>query len=123
MTRPQDVSIGDFLQGGRDVVSSARAGGVITTAVASGPDGQTRACVTNGIYLVRDGDVPMAIMLRPTDRGPRSEFTVQIAAPSADTAQTALDEIRRLAADKSVFRGQVLSFGPELLGPGRGAST
>jgi hypothetical protein len=33
-----------------------------------------------------------------------------------------LDEIRRLAAERSVFRGQVISFGPELLGPVRMAT-
>jgi hypothetical protein len=40
------VGIGDFLQSAHDgPFGSAGAGGVMTTALPSGPDGQTRACM------------------------------------------------------------------------------
>jgi len=120
MARHMDVTISDFLQSGP--LSSAGATGAITEAVACGPGGQTRACVINGIYLVSQGDDRLAVMVLPVSRGPRSEIVVQVAGLSPGPAEAALAAIRELALAGSVFRGQVLSFGPELLGPGWGSA-
>jgi hypothetical protein len=122
MMRHMDVSIGDFIMPARDGLGRAGAGGVITTALPCGPGGQTRACVSNGIYLVHDGDVPLAIMLQPSDRGPmHAEVVLQIAGADIRRIEAVLDEIRRLAAERSVFRGQVISLEPEVFGPARQA--
>jgi hypothetical protein len=116
-----DVSITDFIDASGTVPGSAGAIGVMTEAVPCGPGGQLRACVVNGIYLVSDGDDRLAIMVRPVSRGPRAEVVLQVAAPTAASAEATLDSIRQLALSGSVFRGQVLTFGPELLGLGIGA--
>jgi cell division protease FtsH len=122
MMRHMDVSIADFIMSSREVLGSAGAGGVITTAVPCGPGGQTRACVSNGIYLVHDGDVPLAIMLQPSDRGPmHAEVVLHVAGADIRRIEAVLDEIRRLAAERSVFRGQVISLEPEVFGPARQA--
>jgi ATPase family associated with various cellular activities (AAA) len=114
------VGIGDFLQAGSSgPFGAAGAGGVMTTAVPSGPDGETHACVSHGIYLVRDGDHRLAIMLQPVTRGFNPEVVLQIAGGDQGRVAAVLAEIRRLASERSVFRGQVISFGPEVFGPGR----
>jgi ATPase family associated with various cellular activities (AAA) len=116
--RHMDVSITDFIVPSRDVFSGAGAGGVVTTAVPCGPGGQARACVSNGIYLVHDGGVPLAIMLQPSDRGPmHAEVVLQVAGADAKRIEAVLEEIRQIATENSVFRGQVISIQPEVFGP------
>jgi hypothetical protein len=117
--RHSDVTIGDFLQPGqRGQFGTAGVGAPVTTALPSGPDGQTRACVSNGIYLVRDGDERLVIMFLPRNMGIRAEINLQITGTGQGRAEEVLREIWRLAARHSVFRGQVISFGPELFGRG-----
>ena len=62
--RFNDLSIGALVQarpGGQ--YGAAAVGAAITSALPCGPDGQTRGCVSNGIYLVRDGDDRLALVL------------------------------------------------------------
>ena len=113
------VGIGDFLQpSGDGPFGSAGAGGVMTTAVPCGPDGQTRACVSYGVYLVHDGDARLAIVLQPVAHGPSPEVVLQIAGEDQNRIEAILGEIQRLTSERSVFRGQVISFGPEVFGLG-----
>ncbi len=71
MRHMEIVGIGDFLQSSNNgPFGSAGAGGVMTTAVPCGPDGQTRACVSHGVYLVQDGEARMAMVIQPV-RTPR----------------------------------------------------
>jgi ATPase family associated with various cellular activities (AAA) len=122
MMRHMDVSIADLIMSTREGLGRAGAGGVITTALPCGPAGQTRACVSNGIYLVHDAAVPLAIMLQPSDRGPmHAEVVLQIVGADIRRIEAVLDEIRRLAAERSVFRGQVISLEPEVFGLARQA--
>jgi hypothetical protein len=59
----------------------------------------------------------MAVMLRGSDtRGPQPDVTVEILAADRVSAREILAEIRRLVVEYSVYRGQVLSFGSEVLG-------
>ena len=114
------VGIGDFLQShDNGPFGSANFGGVMTIAVPSGPDGQTHPCVSHGIYLVDDGGARLAIVLQPVSRGPSPEVVLQITGAAQDRIQATLGEVQALASERSVFRGQVISFGPEVFGPGR----
>jgi hypothetical protein len=120
MRRMEIVGIGDLLQPSNNgPFGSAGFGGVMTVAVPTGPGGQTHPCVSHGIYLVDDGGARLAIVLQPVERGPNPEVVVQISGPDQDRVQAVLGEIRTLASERSVFRGQVISFGPEVFGPGR----
>jgi hypothetical protein len=120
MRHMEVVGIGEFLQAvNNGPFGSVGVGGVMTTAVPSGPGEQTRACVSHGIYLVRDGEARLAIMLQPVDRGPRPEVVLQVAGADRGRIDAVLGEVRDLASERSVFRGQVISFGPEVFGPGR----
>jgi ATPase family protein associated with various cellular activities (AAA) len=118
--RHMDIGIGDLLQSSDDgPFSSASFGGVMTVALPIGPGEQTHACVSHGIYLVDDGGARLAIAVLPVDRGMDTEVVVQIAGPDQDRIQAVLGEIRTLASERSVFRGQVISFGSEVFGSGR----
>jgi ATPase family associated with various cellular activities (AAA) len=122
MRQMEIVGISDFLlASGDSAFGSAGAGGVMTTALPSGPDGQTHACVSHGVYLVRDGGKRLAMVLQPVSRGPDAEVVLQIAGEDQDQLDAILREVRRLSSERSVFRGQVISFGPEVFGLGRQA--
>ena len=90
----------------------------MTTAVPSGPDGQTYPCVRHGVYLVRDGEARLVMVLQPVTCGSDAEVVLQIAGEDQDKLDAVLAEVRRLTSERSVFRGQVISFGPEVFGPG-----
>src|SRR5215468_2709316 len=123
MLRHSDVTIGDLLQEGLHThYGHAGIGAPVMSNVPCGPDGQTRACVSNGIYLVRDGDDRLVIMFVPTSMGPYAEVSVQIMGTDQGKAEQVLRDIWRLAHERSVFRGQVISFGPDMFGPGGGTT-
>jgi hypothetical protein len=122
--RFNDITIGDLIQvGGGGMYANAGVGAPVTMNLPCGPGGQTRPCVTNGIYLVREDTDRLAIMFKPAGLGMRdTEVNLQVIGTSQDRAEEVLREIRGLAVERSVFRGQVISFGPELLGPATGST-
>ncbi|HEY6494097.1 MAG TPA: ATP-binding protein [Trebonia sp.] len=122
--RFNDVTIGDFIQATPGTMyGNAGVGAPVAVNLPCGPDGQTMPCVSNGIYLVSEGDERLAIMFRPSGMGVRhTEMNLQVIAGSLRRAETVLREIRALASERSVFRGQVISFGPDMLGPGVGST-
>jgi hypothetical protein len=120
MRQMEIVGIGDFLQASGDsAFGSAGAAGVMTTALPSGPGGLPHACVSHGVYLVQDGGARLAMVLQPVSRGPNAEVVLQIAGSDQDRLNAVLAEIQQLTSERSVFRGQVISFGPEVFGMGR----
>ena len=122
--RFNDVTIGDLIQSGPGgMYSEAGVGAPVMINLPCGPDGQTRPCVSTGIYLVRDGARRLAIMFKPAGMGMRhTEVNLQVVGTSEEHAAAVLEEIRQLAVERSVFRGQVISFGPEVLGPATGST-
>lgn len=117
MRHMEIVGIGDLLlPSGDSAFGSAGAGGVMTTALPRGPDGQTRACVSHGVYLVHDGATRLAMVLQPVSRGPNPEVILQIAGEDQAQLDAVLRQIRHLTSERSVFRGQVISFGPRCSG-------
>ena len=96
-------------------------GNVATVALPTGPGGQTRSCVRCGIYLVTEAEDRYALLLRsPDEHGPMEEVTLDVAAEDPRQAERALAEIRQLAVEHNVYRGQVISFGGQMFGHGRG---
>ena len=86
-------------------------GGVATVEMAAGPDELMHPCVLCGLYLARIGTVRLALLLRGSDqRGPQPDVTVEIVATDPDAARAAVAEIRRLAIEHSVYRGQMVGF-------------
>ena len=122
--RFNDITIGDLIQTPPgSLFGSAGIGAPLTMNLPCGPDGQTRPCVSNGIYLVRDGADRLVIMFKPAGLGMRhTEVNLQVIGTSQRRAEEVLGEIRALADQRSVFRGQMISFEPEVFGPAAGST-
>jgi hypothetical protein len=110
-------TLADLAQGGMPF-HSPQVGAVSMARVASGPEGATRACVRCGLYLVTEGDLRLAMLFREgSPHHGQEETTVEVLCGDSERAASALGEIRRLALEHSVFRGQILSFESEMFGP------
>ena len=113
--------LGDLFSGeGRHDAMGLQPGNPATVNLACGPDGEVRPCQRCGIYLVREGDVRTALLLR----GASPEFgviqvSVQIVSTDPVAGAKAAAEIRAASIEHNVFRGQVLSFGQEVFGHGQ----
>jgi len=92
-------------------------GSVSTDMLASGPGGATRPCVQCALYLVTDPAGPLVALLRsPDEHAGQEAVTVEVACADRERGQHAVDEIRRLAIERNVFRGHVLAFGADVFG-------
>ncbi|HUY10049.1 MAG TPA: ATP-binding protein [Candidatus Dormibacteraeota bacterium] len=99
-------------------------GSVAMVRVGVGPNGATRPCVRCGPYLVSQGPVRMAILLRYSEQhGPQPGVALEVLCADESVADAVLADIRLLAMVHKVFRGQVLSFGSEMFGPRDAALT
>jgi cell division protease FtsH len=96
-----------------------RLGAVDYAARPTGPDTEL-TCVRFGMYLLRAGDTPLAVLIRDPD--PRREHVVrlEVICRDAEDGRVFLAEIRELMWRHNVFRGQVLSFEATPFGPGLG---
>jgi ATPase family protein associated with various cellular activities (AAA) len=118
--RGAGLGLADLLQPGAEA-AGAGMGSVAMAALPAGPAGLTRACVRCGLYLVNDGGARMAVLLRgPDERDPEADAILEVACADQAAAQAVVDEIRRQAVARNVFRGHVISFGDAMFGHGRG---
>jgi hypothetical protein len=96
-----------------------RPGNVSRSNMACGPGGAVRACVLCGLFLVSDGERRTALLFRAADVHSGIPLaSLQVVSTEDGFAAQAAAEIRELALEHNVFRGQVLSFGSEVFGPG-----
>src|ERR1700733_6753648 len=117
----QNFGLADLLQPAAEQMWLG-VGSVAMAALPCGPGGQTMACVRCGLYLVDDGDTRLALLLRgPDDHDPDGNATLEVACADQAAAQRVVDEVRQQAIARNVFRGQVISFGDEMFGHGRGS--
>lgn len=80
--------------------------------LADAPD-STRSCVRFGLYLLSDGARKAAALLRGADpHGPMQQAMIEVLADDRSYAHEFLSELRHLAVEHSVLRGQVLALGP-----------
>ena len=105
-------SLGDLVESGRFGPGNAPVGQVDYQNLACGPD-EERAVVSYGVRLFRYGPqrVPLAVLQRrASPRYGRDMGGLEVL--SADDAVVApfLDEVRRLAIEMSVVRGQVVTL-------------
>ncbi len=112
--RHAPFGLGDLAQPGglNPHVRALGVGGVAVAAMPAGPGGQTRSCLQCGLYLVDDRGTRLAVLLRE-----QGEVTLEVAGGGQDRAETVLEEVRRLAIEHNVYRGQVVAFGAEVFGP------
>jgi cell division protease FtsH len=112
-------------QGFADIVTSASRHhqydlGAVDYATVSVGVGREAACVSFGLYLIRDGDQRVAALVRVSGhRGP-PQLLIEVLAADPEQARSFLRTIRDLAVVHHVARGQVLSFEPHEYGEGVG---
>jgi hypothetical protein len=68
-------------------------------------------CVQRGLYLVRDGDAPLALLMRGRhDFSPRHEVSLEVLARDRAAADGLLVAIRAGMRERNVFRSRVLQI-------------
>lgn len=75
---------------------------------------QTKECVNFGVYLIRDGQKPMVVLMRgPDDSRPQrqSAVTIEILTSDSELRTRFLADISELIVRLNIFRGQMISFG------------
>jgi ATPase family associated with various cellular activities (AAA) len=118
--RGASFGLADLLQPGAETAGMG-VGGVAMAARPAGPAGLTRPCVTCGLYLVNDAGTRLAVLLRgPDERDPDGDASLEVACADPAAARGVLEEVRRQAVARNVFRGHVVTFGEPMFGHGRG---
>jgi ATPase family protein associated with various cellular activities (AAA) len=116
----RDFGLAELLGAPELGLAALRPGNVARTNLPAGPDGEVRACVRCGLYLVADGARRSAVLLRgPEPHSAHDNVTIQVLSSDAEFAAEAATRIRQQAVEHNVFRGQVLSFGGEIFGHGQ----
>ncbi|MGH3425572.1 MAG: AAA family ATPase, partial [Nocardioidaceae bacterium] len=102
-----DSSFAEMLRGESGALEE---GPVDYTSMSVGPS-QERQVVVFGVHLFAYEGVPVAVL----QRGARPEYgrerpTLEVLAPDATLSSRLLQDIRRVMRERSVLRGQVVSF-------------
>ena len=114
--RHQEFGLSDLMQPDR-YGHGPIPGNVSWCNLASGPDGQQQAAVRAGLYLVADAETHAAILVVAADpESGMGSTQVHLVADKPAAAESMAAEIRRLALEHNVFRGQVVSFGQDMFG-------
>jgi len=114
--RHQEFGLGDLLQE-PDQPWSLRPGAVSWVTLPSGPEGQVTPAVSAGLFLVRDGDVRVALLLQAaSDDYGRGSVQLHAVADTSGAASEVSAEIRRLSLVHNVYRGQLVSFDGDMFG-------
>jgi hypothetical protein len=109
--------LSDLLGGGDMDGFAPRPGNLSTVRLSSGPDGQTLECTRAAVFLVTEGDDRAVLLFRGSD--PESDaygVTIEVVATRPKAAAEITEELRRLAHEHNIYRGQVVSFGQDMFG-------
>ncbi len=95
-------------------------GNVEWVNLPTGPDGEVRQCVVCAVYLVDvelgTGRARAALLLRKGADEMSRATSLEIAAPDAAFAGRIAAEVREMAVEHNVYRGQVISFDHDMFG-------
>jgi ATPase family associated with various cellular activities (AAA) len=94
---------------GSEWLAKVRLGAVEHVTVPLG-EHDSITCVKSGLWLVRDTDAPLVLMLKSEDFGPGESLTLEVMATERDRADAVLGEIWALMAERNVYRGRVLEL-------------
>ncbi len=74
------------------------------------PGDQHVGCVKNGLYLVREDDHPLAVLLTESPHPWQQQIGVEVMAPDRDGAEKFSRQLARLTRHGKAFRGHTLSL-------------
>ncbi len=76
-------------------------------------DEQMLACVHSGLYLVRDGERPLAVLVRGmNERTPHPGIHVEVMALEREQGEAFFSELRNTMRARNVYRSHVVSLAP-----------
>jgi hypothetical protein len=102
------AGLGELVRGG-EWASEVELGGVEHVTVPLGED-ESVLCVQSGLWLVRDGDARLVVALRASDDGRGEQLDLEVMAPERNAADAVLVALRKLMAERNVYRGRVLEL-------------
>ncbi len=115
--RHREFDLSELMRSGPAEHHGPTPGNVARLNLPAGPEGEFRACVTCAVYLITDGEHRAALLLRRGDADMGQTSTMlQIATADPDFAARTTAEIRALALERNVYRGQVVSFSHDMFG-------
>ena len=96
----------------------------VQTAIGPGPSDH-RNVVASGLWLFRYGDHPVAVRMQGAamQMGGRPTGRLDVLAVDSDVARELVTEVRRLMQERSILRGQVVTFADDPYGQGLGGIT
>jgi len=74
------------------------------------PAGRQLACVKNGLYLVRDGRQPLALLITAVRHAHPPRVQVEVMAAQREVAEALLRQLQKRVDQGQAFRGHVLSL-------------
>ncbi|MDN5767861.1 MAG: ATP-binding protein [Humibacillus sp.] len=113
------MTMGDLLQHGRHGMN-LYVGQVDYASVSTGPkQSDKRQIVASGIRLLTFDGSPVAVRQQsPNPQYGREEGVLEVLAPDRETADALIGRVRSLMDERSILKGQVITFGADPYGRG-----
>jgi cell division protease FtsH len=74
------------------------------------PAGRQLACVKNGLYFIRDGKLPLALLVTNVRHAHPPQVRVEVMAPGREAGEAFLRQLQKRVEHGQAFRGHVLSL-------------
>jgi hypothetical protein len=106
-----NIGLAQLVAGGGAMMrgDSAAEGPVTYTNIALDGD-RMLACTQLGLYLIREGDARLAILVAKTERGYNDGIKVEVLAAERATADACLAALRSAMRTRNVYRGHIVSL-------------
>jgi hypothetical protein len=102
-----EPSLAQLVSRGRGM-GATRPGPVGRTVVEL-DEGRLLPCVTQGLFLVSEGESRLAVLVS-RERHPFDAPVLEVMAPEREAGEAFMEELRRLQAERNVYRGNVISL-------------
>jgi AAA+ superfamily predicted ATPase len=115
--RHREFGLSELMRSGPPEFHGPHPGNVARLNLPAGPAGEVRACVVCAVYLVVEDGQRAALLFRKGERDMgQASTSLEVAAEDADFAARIAADVRRLALEHNVYRGQVVSFAHDMFG-------
>jgi hypothetical protein len=106
-----EITFSQLITGGTPGSPMAVADGPVQYVNLSLREGEVMTCVQRGLYLIRDGDERMALLVRgPSDLG-RRQVSLEVMSRDHAAANAVLMAIRTGIHDRNIYRRRILQLG------------
>jgi hypothetical protein len=107
-----EITFSQLITGGTPGSPMAVADGPVQYVNLSLREGEVITCVQRGLYLIRDRDERMALLVRgPSDFGQRRQVSLEVMSRDRAAANAVLMAIRAGIHDRNIYRSRILQLG------------